>query len=126
MAHLDYASRDDLGASSRLRAILFASATRDEFSDPDHEIVGIPTATHDVTRTAGATVNAEKALGAWGRLATLLEARGEQYLPHNDDDPNSPAGYHDHRQVGAAGAELDVHIQRDRLDVLPSARLEAS
>jgi len=126
MAHLDYESRDDLGASSRLRAILFASATRDEFSDPDHEIVGIPTATHDVTRTAGATVNAEKALGAWGRLATLLEARGEQYLPHNDDDPNSPAGYPAHRLVGAAGAELDVHFQRARLDVLPSARLEAS
>jgi len=126
LAHLDYESRDDLGASSRLRAIAFASATRDEFSDPNHEIVGVPTATHDVTRTAGATVNAEKALGSWGRLATLLEGRGEDYQPRNDDDPNRPAGYPAHRLVGAAGAELDVRFQRARLDVLPSARLEAS
>ena len=126
MAHLDYESRDDLGPSSRLRAIAFASATRDEFNDPDHEIVGVPTATHDVTRTGGATVNAEKALGSWGRLATLLEGRAEQYLPHNDDDPNTPTGYPANRLVGSAGAELDVHLQRARLDVLPSARVEAS
>ena len=126
MAHLDYESRDDLGASSRLRAIAFVSATRDEFSDPNHEIVAVPTATHDVTRTAGATVNAEKALGSWGRLAALLEGRGETYLPHNDDDPNTPAGYPASRTLGAAGAELDVHVEPLRLDVIPSARLEAS
>jgi len=126
LAHLDYESREDLGASSRLRVIAFASATRDEFLDPDHEIVGVPTATHDVTRTVGATVNADKALGSWGRLATLLEGRSEDYLPHNDDDPGRPAGYPANRLVGTAGAELDVRLPRARLDVLPSARLEAS
>jgi len=126
MAHLDYESRDDLGSSSRLRAIAFMSATRDEFSDPNHEIVGAPTATHDVTRTIGATVNVEKALGSWGRLATVLEGRSEDYLPHNDDDPNMPAGYPATRTLGAAGAELDAHIEPLRLHAIPSARLEAS
>jgi outer membrane cobalamin receptor len=126
LAHLDYESREDLGASSRLRAVVFAAATRDEFWDPNHEIVGVPTATHDVTRTVGVTTNAEKALGSWGRLATLLEGRNEDYLPHNDDDPSRPAGYPANRLVGAAGAELDIRFQRARLDVLPSARLEAS
>jgi outer membrane cobalamin receptor len=126
LGHLDYESRDDLGDNSRLRAIVFASGTRDEFSDPLHEIVGVPTATHDVTRSLGTTVNAEKALGEWGRIGTLVEGRAEDYHPHNDFDPVMPAGYPATRVLGSAGAELDMHVTPLRLEVIPSARLEAS
>jgi outer membrane cobalamin receptor len=126
LAHLDYESRDDLGASSRLRAALFASRMRDAFLDPLHQIVGVATATHDVARSLGASAIAEKGLGGWGRLTGLVEGRGEQYMPQNDADPEMPAGYPATRQVATTGFELDAHWERLKLDVLPSARIEAS
>jgi outer membrane cobalamin receptor len=126
LAQLDYESRDDLGESSRLRAALFASQMQDAFSDPLHQIVGIVTATHDRARSLGTTATAEKALGGWGRLTGLLEGRAEEYLPRNDADPEMPAGYPASRQVATAGFELDARWERLKVDVLPSARLEAS
>ena len=126
LGHVDYESRDDLGRNSRLRVVAFASATRDEFSDPNHEIVGLPTATHDVTRSVGGTANAEKAVGSWGRLTTILEGRGEDFLPRNDFDAIAPVGHAATRLLGSAGAELDVRVSPLALDVIPSARLEAS
>lgn len=126
VVHLDYESRDDLGASSRVRALIFAAATRDAFLDPLHQIAGVPTATRDVTRTLGATASGEKGLGGWGRLTAVLEARTEEFLPHNDFDPNAPAGYPATREMGAAGTELDAHLAPLGLHVIPSVRAEMS
>ena len=126
LAHLDYESRDDLGASSRLRAALFASATWDELQDPLHQIVGVPTATHDRTRLAGTTVTAEKALGDEVRIAGVMEGRGEDYLPQNRLNPSMPVGFPARRSVASAGVEIDVHSAGLGLDVIPSLRLEAS
>ena len=119
LGHIDYESRADLGASSRLRAALFASATRDEFWEPLR-------ATHDVTRSVGVTVTPEKALGEWGRLAGLIEGRAEEFLPYNDADPTMRAGVSATREVAAVGSELDARVAPLDLDILPSARLEAS
>jgi outer membrane cobalamin receptor len=126
VVHFDYESRDDLGASSRLRTLIFLAATRDVFSDPLRQIAGVPTATRDVTRTLGGTASAEKALGGWGRVTAVIEARGEEFLPHNDFDPNMPTGYPATRTVGAAGTELDAHLARVGLHVIPSVRVEVS
>jgi len=126
LLHLDYESRDDLGASSRLRVLVFAGATRDAFTDPMHQIAVAPTATHDVTRTVGATLTADKALGGWGRLSGVVEGRVEEYVPTNDFDPGQPRGFPADRQVGSAGAELDALLAPLRLHLIPSARLEVS
>jgi iron complex outermembrane receptor protein len=126
LAHVAYESRDDLGASSRLRAAAFASATWDSFLDREHQIVGIPTATHDRSRLAGGTVMGEKAVGDWARVSTLLEGRAEDYLPRNDLNPGMPVGFPARRSVGTAGIEVDSHSAWLDLDVIPSVRLEAS
>jgi len=49
--HAGYESRSDLGPGGRLRAVAFASSSRDRFSDPLAEIVGVPTRTDDLTRS---------------------------------------------------------------------------
>jgi outer membrane receptor protein involved in Fe transport len=126
LAHVDYESRDDLGAGGRLRAQVYASAMRDAFSDPHHQISPIPIATRDVTGTLGATVNLDKALADWARVAALVAGRGESFLPHNDLDPVMPMGYAANRQVGTVGGELDVFVAPANLHVIPSARLEMS
>ncbi|HEX2660551.1 MAG TPA: TonB-dependent receptor [Polyangia bacterium] len=126
LAHLDYESRDDLGASGRLRAQIYASGTRDEFHDPLHQIAGLPVDTRDLTGTAGTTVNLDKALGDRFHLAVMLAGRGETFLPHNDLDPASPMGHAATRTVGSAGAELDALIAPANLHVIPSARVELS
>ena len=126
LVHVDYESLDDLGASSRVRAIVFATAMRDAFNDRLGQIAGVPTATSDVTRTLGSTATVAKGLGGWGRLGAVAEGRVERYVPHNDFDPGAPTGYPADRQVGSAGAELDAHLGPLDLHVIPSARLEAS
>jgi iron complex outermembrane receptor protein len=126
LAHLDYGSRDDLGAGGRLRASLFGSALWDDFSDPLHEIVGVPTDTRDRTRTAGARVTAEKPLGERARLAAVAEGRAEDFLPRNLLDTRMPTGYAATRETAVAGLELDLRVPRAGLDVLPSARLEVA
>lgn len=126
LAHVDYESRDDLGASSHLRTALFASYTRDEFRDPDHQIVGVPTATRDVTRLVGLTAIADKALFDWSRLTAMVEGRAEDYRPHNQLDPAATAGYPARRMVASGGLELDLHSEQLDLDVIPSLRLEGS
>ena len=126
LAHVDYSSRDDLGADGRLRAVLFASEVWDDFSDPLHEIVGVPTDTRDRTRALGARATAEKAFGARVRLTAVGEGRAEDYLPRNLLDPTMQTGYAATRQTAVAGVELDARVPRLELDVLPSARLETA
>jgi outer membrane receptor protein involved in Fe transport len=126
LAHLDYESRDDLGANSRLRAVLFGSEVGEDFSDPLHEVVGVPTQTRDRTRALGVRVDADKTLGEHARVSTLLEGRAEQFLPRNVLDATMPDGAPATRQSATAGLELDLRSQRLDLDVLPSARLEAT
>ena len=126
LLHLDYESRDDLGDSSRLRVVVFGAATRDAFVDPMHQIAVAPTATHDVTRTLGATLTAEKAMAGWGRLSGIVEGRLEEYVPTNDFDPGQPRGFPADRQLASMGAELDALVAPVGLHVIPSARLELS
>jgi iron complex outermembrane receptor protein len=126
LGHLDYASRDDLGAGGRLRAVLFASEVLDDFSDPLHEIVGVPTDTRDRTRSLGARVTADKPLGERLRLGSVIEGRVEDFLPRNLLDATMPTGSAATRETGVAGLELDARFPRARLDLLPSARLEAT
>jgi iron complex outermembrane receptor protein len=126
LAHLDYTSRDDLGSGGRLRAALYASSVWDDFSDPLHEIVGVPTDTRDRTRAAGARVTADKALGERARLSAVAEARLEDFLPRNLLDPTTPTGSAATRQSALGGVELDLRVPRLEVDVLPSARLEVT
>jgi len=126
LAHLDYESREDLGSSGRLRAALFASEVRDAFSDPLHEIVGVPTRTHDRTRALGARATGEKSLGERAKLTVVAEGRDESFLPRNDLDPATAIGQPATRQSAMAGVELDARVPRLDLDVLPSARLEVA
>jgi|GEM_PF-644403 len=126
LAHLAYESRDDLGNSSRLRAQVYAAGTRDEFHDPLHQIAGIPIDTRDLTGTAGATLNLEKALGERVHVAALLAGRAEAFVPHNQLDPVMPMGYAANRTVGSAGVEVDGLVAPINLHVIPSARLELS
>lgn len=126
LAYVDYESRDDLGGSSRLRAQVYASGTRDEFQDPLHQIAGLPIATRDLTGTAGATLNLDKAFTEWMRVAALLAGRGETFLPRNELDPVMPMGYAATRTVGSAGVEVDLLVTPAELHVIPSARVELS
>jgi len=124
--HAGYESRSDLGASSRLRAVVFASSTRDRFLDPLAEIGGVPAATNDVTRSLGFSATAHKFVGEDARLATVLEGRVETYRPRNDASPGMPAGYPADREVGTVGLELDLRVAPLDLHVIPSGRLEAA
>jgi iron complex outermembrane receptor protein len=126
LAHLDYASRDDLGAGGRLRASLFASGVWDAFSDPLHEIVGVPTDTRDRTRAVGTRATAEAPVGERARLVAVVEGRAEDFLPQNLLDPTMPTGSAATRETAVAGLELDARVPRANLDILPSARLEAT
>jgi vitamin B12 transporter len=124
--HAGYESRSDLGPSGRLRAVAFASSSRDRFSDPLAEIVGVPTRTDDLTRSLGFSVTGDKFVGGHLRLAGLIEARVETYRPRNDADPAMPAGYPANREVGTVGLEVDEWIAPADLHVIPSGRREAA
>ncbi|HET6284595.1 MAG TPA: TonB-dependent receptor [Polyangia bacterium] len=123
LAHMSYESRSDLGDSSRLRAQVFFSAERDEFSDRLREVGGIPAVTHDTIMGLGSTVTAAKTAAPWARLAAIIEGRRETFQPINDIDP-TPVGVPAGRLVGAVGAEVDLWWRRLALDIIPSARLE--
>lgn len=124
LAYVDYESRGDLGEKGHLRASLYASAERTRFSDPLAQLVGIPTETRDTSLAVGARATAAKQVLSWARAMTLVEGRFEQYLPVNELDPNGLSGHPAHRQVGVAGAEVELRLQPLRLVVIPSARAE--
>jgi outer membrane receptor protein involved in Fe transport len=123
LAYLRYESRDDLGASGRLDAQLFASAERDHFTDPGELSDGVWD-THDTTLSTGLTANATRPLAEWLRLATVAEARAETFRPVNDGDEVMPVGAPARRLVAVAGAEATFQWRRAGLDIVPSARVE--
>jgi iron complex outermembrane receptor protein len=124
LGYLRYDSRDDLGPGGRLTAQLFASFQRDHYLDPGELSAG-PWDTHDTTRSLGASANGARPLATWLRLAGVLEARAETFQPVNDGEDIMPVGVPARRLVGVGGAEATLHAERARLDVVPSARLEA-
>ena len=123
LAYTSYESRSDLGDSSRLRAQVFFSAQRDEFTDRLMEVGGIPAVTHDTVMSLGSTVTASKTAASWARLAAIVEGRRETFQPVNDFE-DTPVGVPAQRLVGAAGAEVDLWWRQLALDIIPSARLE--
>ena len=82
--------------------------------------------TRDRTRSVGARVTADEAFGERARLTAVLEGRAEDFLPRNLLDAAMPVGSPATRETTVAGLELDARIPRARLDILPSARLEAT
>jgi iron complex outermembrane receptor protein len=123
LAYARYESRDDLGGSGRLAVQLFASGQRDELDDELHEVAALPTHTHDTTLSAGASATARRPLLPWLGAAAVVEGRDETFTPRDDLAP-TPVGVPARRLFGAGGAELDLHSERARLDVIPSARVE--
>ena len=123
IAYASYDARDDLGAGSRLHAQLFASQTRDRFSDPDGKIGAIAALTEDTTISTGATISASRPFTEWARAAVMTEARRETFQPTNQLDV-APVGVPAERLVGAGGVEIGLWSRRFDLDVVPSVRAE--
>ncbi len=123
IAYASYDSRDDLGDGGRLHAQLFASAQRDRFDDPDHEIGAIAARTDDTTLSTGGAVNASRPFAEWLRGAAMAEARRETFQPVNHLEA-TPVGVPAERLVGAAGLETDFWWRRIDLDIVPSVRVE--
>jgi len=123
IGYASYDSRDDLGASSRLHAQLFASGQRDRFIDPDGEVGAIPARTDDTTLSAGATVNAARPFTEWARGAAMAEARRETFQPVNQLEA-TPVGVPAERLAGVAGVEAGFWWRRIDLDIVPSVRVE--
>jgi outer membrane cobalamin receptor len=124
VAHLAYESRDDVGDGGRLRALVYAGAARGLFSDPLAKTTSAPIAIDDLSRSLGATVNVEKALGGWARLVAMAEGRGEDYQPRNGSDPLVQMGHPARRQSATGGLELTVPWRPTGIDVVPSGRVE--
>jgi outer membrane receptor protein involved in Fe transport len=122
LAYLRFDDRDSLGEGGRLSAQVFASRQRDHYTDPGELSAGAWN-TRDDTQTAGATVNATRAVADWLRLAAVAEARAEVFLPENDGDP-MPIGSPARRLIVVGGLEPTFFWRAANLDVIPSARVE--
>jgi iron complex outermembrane receptor protein len=123
LAGLRYESRDDLGEGGRLSAQLYASWTRDHYTDPGELSAGMWD-TRDTTQAAGAVVTASRPLATWLRLAAVTEGRVETFLPENLADA-MPVGDEARRLVGVGGLEATLRWPWANLEVIPSARAEA-
>jgi iron complex outermembrane receptor protein len=121
---LRYESRDDLGEGGRLSAQLYASWTRDHYLDPDGELSPGAWDTRDTTKVAGAVATASRPVATWLRLAAVTEGRVETFLPTNLADA-MPVGVEARRLVGVGGLETTFRWPWARLDIIPSARVEA-
>lgn len=125
LGHLSYESRDDLGASSRLRVLAYGGAMHEMFSDPLGRVAGRPFATDDLSQSLGVVVTAEKAVGAWARLLAIAEGRGEEYRPRNGGESLvGPGGHPARRLLATTGLEMTIPWRGTGIDVVPSARLE--
>jgi iron complex outermembrane receptor protein len=123
LAGLRYESRDDLGEGGRLAAQLYASWTRDHYVDPGELSAGAWD-TRDTTKVAGAIANASRPLATWLRVAAVAEGRVETFLPANLADA-MPVGVEARRLAGVGGLETTLRWPWAKLDVIPSARVEA-
>jgi outer membrane receptor protein involved in Fe transport len=122
VAMLNYRSSQDLGAASDLRATLYGEHVTSDLFDPDHKVARISADDRDRTLTAGVTVDWRKLARDWLTLSGVLDARFEGFRPSDANQSGAPAT----RYFGAAGLEGDVWIERWRLDVIASARIEGA
>lgn len=122
LASLAYESRDDLGPGGRLRALAWGSLLEQRLADPFGEVAAVPAETVDRTRSAGASVTGARPVATWLRVAATLDGRGEILEP-SDQGADGVAAT---RSLGATAVEADAWIAAARLDVIPSARLEAA
>lgn len=119
-----YEGRDDLGQAGRVKATLYGLAAEQRFRDTLGEIAFGPTDTRDRSGTFGATLAAQRAVGAAWRLAGMVDARREEFHPR--DRLAREARPRGSRSFAAAGVELDAWWARLDLDVVPSLRVEAA
>jgi outer membrane cobalamin receptor len=120
---LAYESTRDLGLGSRLRASVYGNHELSHFQDPAGQISFNPnTDTHDRTRTLGGTLAWRRPAREWLILSGVLDARYDRFSPADALVSGAPAT----RLFGAAGLEGDLRIERIRLDIIASLRVEVA
>jgi vitamin B12 transporter len=124
-AIVSYTSIKNHGSARTLRATLYGSYNLSHFADPDHKINSAATDAHDRTHSAGGTLNFRKLLRPWFGLATVLDARFDRFRP-TESLGGQPVGAPATRIFGAGGIEGDAWIERARLDLIASLRVEAA
>jgi vitamin B12 transporter len=124
-AVLSYASTRRQEGARKLRATMYASFDRSRFADPDHKINGQATDAHDRTYSAGGNLNLRSMIRPWLDVTTVLDARIDRFRP-SETLGGQPTGAPATRMFGAGGIEGDLWIERARLDVIASVRIEAA
>lgn len=124
-AIVSYTATKNHGVAQTLRATLYGSYNLSHFADPDHKINSAATDARDRTYSAGGTLSFRKLLRPWFGLATVLDARVDRFRP-TEALGGQPTGAPATRVFGAGGIEGDTWIERARLDIIASLRLEAA
>jgi outer membrane cobalamin receptor len=117
---LDYESPQALGPGGRLKTTVFGNYELTHFDDPNWNINSISTDARDRTYTVGGTTTWRNVTRPWLVLSGLLDLRYDKFSPSDTEVTGSPGN----RLFGAIGLETDLWIQRVRLDVIPSVRVE--
>lgn len=121
-ATLGYESPQAFGPGGRLKVTLFGNYDLSHFDDPNYNINSIPTDAHDRITTVGGTTTWRQVTRPWLVLSGLLDLRYDRFSPSDTDVSGSPGT----RLFGATGLESDFWIEKLRLDVIPSVRVEVS
>lgn len=125
LGRLAYTGANDLGPGGRLNVEARALTLLQRFSDPEHEISGVPTATRDRTTSLGGQVSASRAFGGVVRSTLMLDTTHEWYEPY-DAAKADPAGAPGSRTSATAGLETSFWVQRTDTQIIPSLRLESA
>jgi len=104
-------------------ADIFFDYLNSQFFDPNAQISITPQDTDDKTFRFGENLRGGVDLGSHQRLKAFVAHRAEFYLPYNR--LAVPAhGPQDHRNSINAGLEDEIMLFRDRLNIVPSVRVE--
>lgn len=122
---LAYASNQDLGPCSRLRATAYGNYALTHFEDPVPQINASATDAHDRTLTAGATADWRRVVYPSLILSGVFDTRFDRFEP-SDSLGGMPSGAPATRLLGAAGVEGDFWIESIQLDTVASMRVEAA